>query len=437
MKRTTISFSRFAWKRMLPMLTGILALFAAATLFTACGRSGDDKTDKDETEKSGKKSEKDARAGDRKSRVYRATCGLIRQRVSEESGILPPGYVNVPKANIEKLFKSRAVLEETMTRLCLPYTAEQIYDNISVTSDKNGDYYYVSAIFPDPVLAAALANTLSDVFVDEYKKLIRGNLEDLNDSYVKTLNGLEKELAGKNETLKLIKSENNITDIDNDIAFNNQRLLAVEDQLTRSVSSLESAKQAMYALQGELANTDEEIVSYREESASDEDELIRAEVRLYEYEQVYAKNNPILIQQRELVRKLRADLEKARQEEAEKKEKDGEKDVNRKVVIVRNPAYTQILVNIAAKKAEIASLTNEINLNNEIAIQLRARRELLAKNHTDIDQIMTDIDQIKRQIATIRAQTATIRNFLDRSYSDISVQELAKAPDSPLENKKK
>ena len=93
-------------------------------------------------------------------------------------------------------------------------------------------------------------------------------------------------------------------------------------------------------------------------------------------------------------------------------------------------------MNIAARKAEIASLTNEINLNNEIAIQLRTRRELLSKNQTEIRQINTDIEQSKKQIATAKAQVTTIHNFLDRSYSDISIQELAKPPNTPLKRKR-
>ena len=40
--------------------------------------------------------------------------------------------------------------------------------------------------------------------------------------------------------------ENNLTTIESDVAFNNQRLLQVEDQLTRASSSMDSAKQALY-----------------------------------------------------------------------------------------------------------------------------------------------------------------------------------------------
>jgi len=364
--------------------------------------------------------------------VFKANCGLIRQTIADsKSDILPPGYANVPKSNVEKLFTSRAVLEETVKRLSLPYTYEQLYNNISVTSDKNGDYYYLSATSTDSVLAATLANTLSEVFIDEYKKLIRGHLEDLNDSNVKTQNVLERELAEKNEALERIYAANNISDIDNDIAYNTQQLLSVEDQLRRASATLESSKQALYALQGELANTPEQVVSYRETSTIGEDELMRAQAKLSEYEQMYAKSNPILIQQREVVKKLQAELEKAKAED-----ENGENDINRKVIVSLNPAYTQINVNIATKNAEIASLNNEITLNNEAAIQLRARRELLTKNQVEIRQIKADIDQSKKQIAATKAQTATIQNFLDRSYSDISIQELAKPPNTPLKRKR-
>ena len=364
--------------------------------------------------------------------VYVANCGLIRQEVKDtRSSILPPGYVNVQRSIIMNLFKSRAVLEETVKRLSLPYTAEQLYNNVEIKAEKNSDYYFVSASSKDPTIAAALANTMSDVFIEEYKKLIRRNLEDLNDSYVRAQNDLEKQLAEQDEKLKKLSAENNLTTIENDIAFNNQRLLQVEDQLTRASSTLDSAKQAMYELQGELANTQEEVVTSREKSTVAEDELMRAEGQLGIYEEIYAKNNPLLIQQRDLVKKLKNKLEKARQEEEE-----GDSDVNKKVVVSRNPAYTQIQVSIAAKKAEISALTNDIKLNNEIAIQLRARRELLAALQPTLRQLEADMMQTKDQINNTKVQIATINSFLDRSFSDISIQELAKTPHVPLGRKR-
>ena len=359
-------------------------------------------------------------------KAFSATCELIRQEISyTESDILSLGYVSVPKSSIEKLFKSRAVLEKTVKRLSLPYSYEQLYNKISVTSDKNGDYFVVTAFSKDPVLAAKLANTLSEVFIDEYKKLFRRHLEDLNDNCVKTLNTLERELAEKNEMLEHIYATNNISDIDNDIAYNTQQLLLVEDQLRRTSAALESSKQALHALQGELANTPEDIVTHRETSTVMEDELRQAQDKLSEYEQMYAKSNPVLLQQRELVNKLRAELEKKKQED-----ENGENDFNRRIVISRNPVYSQINVSIATKKAEIAALNNEIRLNNEAAIQLRARRELLTKNQTEIRQIMDDIEQSKKQISGIKNRIATIRSFLDRSFSDISILKFAKASDN-------
>ena len=364
--------------------------------------------------------------------VYVTNCGLIRQELKDSrSGVLPPGYVNIQKSIILNLFKSRAVLEETVKRLSLPYTAEQLFNNIEIKTEKNSDYYFVSASSKDPTIAAALANTLSDVFIEEYKKLIRKNLEDLNDSYVRTLNELERQLADQNDKLKSLNAENNLTTIENDIAFNNQRLLQVEDQLTRASSTLESAKQALYELQGELANTPEEVVTSREKNTVADDELAKAKSTLASYEQIYAKSNPLLIQQRELVRKMEVALEKAKQEEEAT-----ENEADKRVVVSRNPTYTQLQVSIAKQKAEITTLTNDIKLSNETAVQLRARRELLASIQPVARQMEADIAQYKEQINQTKMQIATIQNFLERSYSDISIQELAKAPIVPLGRKR-
>ena len=365
------------------------------------------------------------------SSVYVANCGLIRQELTDtRNAVLPPGYVNVQKSIIMNLFKSRSVLEETVKRLSLPYTAEQLFNNIDVQSEKNSDYFIVSSKSKDPTIAATLSNTLADVFIDEYKKLIRKNLEDLNDSYVRTQNEMEKQQDELNEKLKNLSAENNLTTIDSDVAFNNQRLLYIEDQLAKTSATLDSAKQALYELQGELASTDEEIVTHREKSTAAEDELTRAQSTLHSYEQIYAKNNPILIQQRDFVNRLKEAIEKAQQEE------DTDNDMNSKVVVSRNPAYTQLLVSIAAKKAEITALTNDIKLNNDMAVQLRARRELLSRLQPAIRQIEADLAQNKEQMNRTKLQISTIRNFLDRSFSDISIQELAKAPTVPLGRKR-
>ncbi len=363
--------------------------------------------------------------------VYVANCGLIRQAVDTRDGVLPPGYTNVQRSIIMNLFKTRAVLEETIKRLSLPYSSEQLYNSITIKVEKNSDYYVISASSKDPTISAALANTLADVFIEEYKKLIRRNLEDLNDSYVRTQNEMEKLLAEQDEKLKKINAENNLTTIENDIAFNNQRLLQIEDQLTRKSSSLDSAKQALFELQGELVNTPEEVVSKRVTSTAVEDELLRAENLLLEYEQVYAKNNPLLIQQREIVKKLKAEKDRLKEEEEE-----GSNEINKHVEVTRNPAYTQIQVAIAAKKAEISSLTNDIKLNNDNAIQLRARRELLAALQPTLRQLETDIQQTKTQLNNTKVQITTINSFLSRSFSDISIQELAKTPKVPLGRKR-
>ena len=364
--------------------------------------------------------------------IYVANCGLIRQEMkSSGGGILPPGYVSVQKAIIMNLFKTRAVLEETVKRLSLPYSAEQLYNNIRVQSDKNSDYFLVSATSKDPTISAALANTLADVFIEEYKKLIRRNLEDLSDSFIRTQNDLEKLLAEQDEQMKKICAENNLTTIENDIAFNNQRLLQVEDRLTRYSSQLDSAKQALVELQGELAITPEEVVTSREKSTVAEEEIMKAEHVLQSYEQMYAKGNPLLIQQRNLVKKLKEEQELARQAEEE-----GENSIDKRVTVSRNPTYTRIQVAIAAQKADISSMTNNIRLDNDAAVQLRARRELLATIHPILRQLEVDIQQTKDQINSTKERVSLIRNFLDRSFSDISIQELAKAPHVPLGRKR-
>ena len=65
---------------------------------------------------------------------------------------------------------SRANLNETSRRLKLNYTHEQLFRTISIRqASRNSNYFFITATTRNPKLSADIANTLSEVFLEDYK----------------------------------------------------------------------------------------------------------------------------------------------------------------------------------------------------------------------------------------------------------------------------
>ena len=66
-----------------------------------------------------------------------------------------------------RLLTTRSVLEETIARLNLPLTPEQLQEQIDVTAVRDTQLVQVTVLDPSPERAATVANTLAQVFIEQ------------------------------------------------------------------------------------------------------------------------------------------------------------------------------------------------------------------------------------------------------------------------------
>lgn len=102
--------------------------------------------------------------------IYRATATLLVQQ-SQTPG--SPNYQDLLAAQQQtstysKLVTMRPVLSEAASRLGLP-GADAISGNISVSSVQDTQLVSIAVSDPNPKRAAAIANTVSDVFIEQTK----------------------------------------------------------------------------------------------------------------------------------------------------------------------------------------------------------------------------------------------------------------------------
>ncbi len=357
-------------------------------------------------------------------KLYSSSCGLIRQELTDlrNSG-LPPGYSNIQRQVILNMMDGRSVLEQTVLRLNLPYSYRSLFSRISVAlTARNSNYFIISAIDNDPEMSAKIANTMAEAFIEDYKKLIRSNLERMYENRIRNQAGLEKEISAIQQRLKSMYKECELNSIDREEANNNQRIMLTEDRISQANTQIAAFKERLNELEIRLPDVPESIITYSESNAKNDQQLIQARQKLSEMLERYTEENPRIINQRSLVAKL----------EAEYRAREGVDETPSKVVTGLNPEYIQIKRDINKLSSEIVSSQSEIKEFTERLVEFRTRRELLTRLGPDLRALESELRQKKNMLDVENVLIKELELFLERSFSDISIQEPARAPNGPL-----
>ncbi len=357
-------------------------------------------------------------------KLYSSSCGLIRQELTDirNSG-LPPGYSNIQRQVILNMMSGRSVLEQTVLRLNLPYSYRSLYSRMSVSlTARNSNYFIISATDSDPEMSAKIANTMAEAFIEDYKKLIRSNLERMYENRIRNQAGIEKEIVAIQQRLKSMYKEYDLNSIDREEANNNQRLMLTEDRIARASTQIAADKERIADMEARLAEVPESIITYSESNSKNDQQLIQAKQKLSEMLEKYTEENPRIINQRSLVAKL----------EAEYRAREGVDETPSKVVTGLNPENIQLKRDINKLNSEIVSLQSELKEFTERLVEFRTRRELLARLGPDLRALESELRQKKNMLDAENVLVKELELFLERSFSDIMIQEPARAPTGPL-----
>jgi|GEM_PF-6397788 capsular polysaccharide biosynthesis protein len=360
-------------------------------------------------------------------KVYSSSCGLIRQELSDirNSG-LPSGYTNIQRQVILNMMHGRSVLEQTVLRLNLPYSYRSLYGMTSVDlTERNSNYFIISAVSEDPETSARIANTMGEVFIEDYKKLIRGNFERFYENRIRGQKSTQNEITETQQQLKSMYSEYGMQDIEREEANNNQRIMLTEDRISQANTSIVSLKERLAEVDNRLAEAPTTIITYSESNAKNDQHLVEARQTLSELRERYTDANPRVQKQENLVKKL----------EKEHQAREGVDETPSKVVTGPNFEYTQLKRDQVHLNGEIASAQSELKDFTEKLVELRTRRELLARLGPDLRVLEEQLRQKKSFLVKEDVVIKELELFLERSFSDISIQEPARPASSSLPRK--
>ena len=355
-------------------------------------------------------------------KAYSASTALVRQVADVRSGALPTGYVSTQFNVILNMILSRANLNETSRRLKLNYTHEQLFRTISIRqASRNSNYFFITATTRNPKLSADIANTLSEVFLEDYKKFIRTNIEQICESSIRSRNSLQKELDDLLSRKKRLYDENNISSLTREQATNAQRIIIQEDRLLHAETQLDALQKKYDDLEVQLQTTPKIVELYSEQNISSDRKLADLKLELSSLRQRYTDNNPIVEKQKTLIKALEDSIR-------ENKTDDGKV----KVVNGRNAEYINLSNEQHKIKAERTALKSTIAAYTETLAKLKERRDKLDLLAPSLNLLEDQINQKRNLLLKQEALTKELQLFLDRSFTDVTIQETATVPTDPL-----
>lgn len=355
-------------------------------------------------------------------KAYSASTALVRQVADVRSGALPTGYVSTQFNVILNMILSRANLNETSRRLKLNYTHEQLFRTISIRqASRNSNYFFITATTRNPKLSADIANTLSEVFLEDYKKFIRTNIEQICESSIRSRNSLQKELDDLLSRKKRLHDENNISSLTREQATNAQRIIIQEDRLLHAETQLDALQKKYDDLEVQLQTTPKIVELYSEQNISSDRKLADLKLELSSLRQRYTDNNPIVEKQKTLIKALEDSIR-------ENKTDDGKV----KVVNGRNAEYINLSNEQHKIKAERTALKSTVAAYTETLAKLKERRDKLDLLAPSLNLLEDQINQKRNLLLKQEALTKELQLFLDRSFTDVTIQETATVPTDPL-----
>lgn len=361
-------------------------------------------------------------------RIYESGCALVRSELPDpRHGGMPEGYSPVQRAVLMNMMLSRQNLEKTIARLNLRIGTSQLYSMFTVKQpQKNANYFTLSVTARDPALAAELANTQADVFIEDYKTLIKSSLTDLKVALVANSNGLHEEISNLEKDLKRLNGQYGFLSIDSELDKLNNQIINVENQLYVEDTRRNSYQEQLSSLKATLEQTKEEVQVYEEKSTEAQMGYERAVMELAFLRQRYTEENPIVKKQIENVKVLEANLKKV-----------NASNLQSKVVFGKNPIYTNLKTDIIKREVELAGTESRYKEYTTRLSELKQKRATLDSLRPEFKKITDELALKNHLLKRVEESKKSLEMFLDRGYSDISVYEPAVAPKTPIPKKTK
>ena len=133
--------------------------------------------------------------------------------------------------------RTRPVLTEAANQLNLPLSMRDLLDRVHARRVANTQLLRISAEQTDPSVAAALANTVAQVFVSKNQQVQTARFASSRDGLGQLVDGLQNDLASKAHQLDELRAQSASPERDSDITLLQTQLSQLESMHAETLRS--------------------------------------------------------------------------------------------------------------------------------------------------------------------------------------------------------
>jgi capsular polysaccharide biosynthesis protein len=358
-----------------------------------------------------------------KKKAWIARCMLFRHTNLERlEGQIPNIYKPIDTKVIIEMIRTRKNMREVIRRLKLKTSVNSLYGKTDVEmEEKNDNIINIFAQSRSPQEAADVANTLAEVFVEEYVKMQNSAVQKTYDYYLRSKN----EVEGK---LKILSSEQqeylkkyNVISISTETEGKFKQLNEIELNMLQ-------AKMQETALAIKIKNIESDLKTMKKEvrlsytvSRTDTNELENKRTELYQMRQKYTDENP-------RIKKLLSEIKYI---EAKVKAQKGREQVPEKVTYGGNQVRASLEDLRVRTIGELSAVKQNIKQYQQAIVALKNDLGKLSKIENRFFNIKRQIELNRDLLKQIDNMVSILKFSLQSSVSDITIMERAEPPTTP------
>jgi len=358
---------------------------------------------------------------------WTATCVLYRNtKAMKAQKDMPDIYVPIDVDTVIQTIRTRNNIKKVIKELNLDIPIIVLNSKINISKHKNKSIITISVTDENRFTAADIANTLANVFLDSYIKLLRSSTIEIHDYYEKSGVKIQNKIDALENKLRLYLSANKVISIKGETDSKLEQLNGIELKILEN-------KMLKSAMAIRLRDINNEVLGLKDKVpityliSSGGKSLGLKERQLSVLRQKYTDLNPKVL-------RIISEIEKMKEEDNKRK---SSAPVPEQITYGDNILKQNLTIERSNVKSKLLAI--EINIKNLKAGLLNVNERLvhLSKHESIQSQLQRKIDLNQELLQNVK-QVLSITEIVSKSsVIDIKILEEAVPPSYPKSSMRK
>jgi uncharacterized protein involved in exopolysaccharide biosynthesis len=359
---------------------------------------------------------------------YKANCLLIAnsKNISRQTDV-PYLYQEFSISTAVDLVKSSNNLEKAAEKLNLKESPGALGGCVKVEKGRS-DIIKISVTYGKPELAADIANTLAEVFTENFVRTQNRAAQAVHDYYKKYADTLRKENAVLEDKLRVYMTEHNLISPDTQITLKFQQLNEIELKKLNSLVARNDLSVKIKELEKIIGGMRDDIMLYYIVSSSDAKQLQDMSNELKALRQRYTEDNP-------KVKQIMADMDNLRTKAAAAAA--GNQSVPQQITYGENQLKKSLEIEKFRAGADLTSAVMNTGEYDKIINSIKDELKSFLDKKSGFFSLNSEIEANRSLLKITETRMAEALMAMGSNTGDLEIVERAATPRNPEISRKK